>query len=68
MIEGSPQLPCLVCGAPLQVRLARGTRSGKAFLLVICPTDGRHFRGFVGDQSFVQQVADAAGGPDHDTR
>ncbi len=54
-------MPCLVCRTQLEIRLARGRKSGKAFLMVICPEDGRHFRGFVGDRDYVQQVAEAAG-------
>ena len=54
-------MPCLVCGTQLEVRVATGRKSGKPFLMVICPEDGRHFRGFVGDRDFVRQVAEAAG-------
>ncbi|MFQ6029713.1 MAG: hypothetical protein ACE5Q6_19720 [Dehalococcoidia bacterium] len=54
-------LPCLVCNTQLEIRLAKGRKSQKPFLMVICPSDGRHFRGFVGDRDFVQKVADAAG-------
>ena len=53
-------MPCLVCGTQLEVRVATGRKSGKPFLMVICPSDGRHFRGFVGDKDYVQRVADAA--------
>ena len=38
---------CPVCGDVLQVNLARGRKAGKAFLMLICPRDGRHFRGFI---------------------
>ena len=61
MTVSNQSLPCLVCGAQLEVRVARGRKSNKAFLMVICPVDGRHFRGFVGDKAFVQRVSAAAG-------
>ena len=53
-------MPCLVCGTQLEVRVAAGRKSGKPFLMVICPEDGRHFRGFVGDRDYVERVAEAA--------
>jgi hypothetical protein len=48
MNNNSEKLPCLVCGCQLAVRVARGRKSGKPFVMIICPADGRHFRGFVG--------------------
>ena len=56
MITQSPQVPCLVCHHPLILRLARGRKSGKAFLMLVCAEDGRHFRGFINDREFVAQV------------
>jgi hypothetical protein len=61
MSNDSQQLPCLVCGTQLAVRVARGRKSGKPFVMIICPADGRHFRGFVGDREYVGRVARAAG-------
>jgi hypothetical protein len=49
-------VPCLICGTPLTLRLARGRKSGKPFLMLICPQDGPHFRGFINDQAYVRQV------------
>ena len=49
-------LQCPVCHQALSLRLARGRKSGKPFLMVLCLQDGRHFRGFVGDRDFVRQV------------
>jgi hypothetical protein len=46
-------VPCLVCHNPLELRLARGRKSHKPFLMLICPIDGRHFRGFISDRQFV---------------
>ena len=48
--------PCLVCGGPLELRTAQGRGSGKPFLMLICPRDGRHFRGFINDKEFVAGV------------
>ena len=61
MNSSSGPLPCLVCGCQLAVRVARGRKSGKPFVMIICPLDGRHFRGFIGDRDFVSRVARAAG-------
>ena len=52
----SQAIPCLICGTALTLRLARGRKSGKPFLMLICPQDGRHFRGFINDQSYVKEV------------
>jgi hypothetical protein len=38
------------------LRTARGRKSGKVFLMLVCPQDGRHFRGFINDQGYVKQV------------
>jgi hypothetical protein len=53
-----PDLPCPVCRGSLTMRLAHGRKSGKPFLMVICPQDGRHFRGFINDQVFMRGVLD----------
>lgn len=59
-LEGIPAYSdtphCLVCGEPLAVRQAHGRRSKKAFITLVCPRDGRHFRAFINDQSYVAQV------------
>ena len=49
-------IPCLVCGEPLTVRLAHGRKSRKPFVMLLCARDGRHFRGFINDRSFVDGV------------
>ena len=55
-------LQCPVCGIGLEVRLARGRRSGKAFLMAVCPKDGRHIRAFINDQEYVRKDLDRAEG------
>ncbi len=57
---------CLVCGVTLTIRTARGRKSGKPFVMLICPDDGRHFRAFVSDQEFVKGVLNRAGDPSHE--
>jgi hypothetical protein len=53
------QLPaCLVCGQPLTLRIAKGRKSNKPFIMLMCPRDGRHFRGFIGDRDYIKQVMD----------
>jgi predicted RNA-binding Zn-ribbon protein involved in translation (DUF1610 family) len=49
-------LHCPVCGQPLSFRLARGRKSGKPFLMVMCLQDGRHFRGFIGDRDYLAKL------------
>ncbi len=56
MINTTHEIPCLVCRQPLALRLARGRKSGKPSIMLICPTDGRHFRGFISDRAYVGQV------------
>ena len=54
-------IPCLVCKEPLRVKLARGRKSGKPFVMLICSKDGRHFRAFVNDQEYVSRVLESVG-------
>ncbi|MFC2000143.1 hypothetical protein ACFLXE_05240 [Chloroflexota bacterium] len=49
---------CLICNGPLSIQLARGRKSGKPFVMLICQQDGRHFRAFVNHQPYVRQVLD----------
>jgi hypothetical protein len=51
------KMPCCpICGDGLQVTLARGRKSGKPFVMLICAKDGRHFRGFINHRPYVEQV------------
>ena len=50
------QLKCPVCRAALEIRLTRGRKSGKPFLMFICHQDGRHFRGFITYRPYVEEV------------
>jgi len=57
---GTPcELPCPVCSQPLAIRLARGRKSGKPFVMVLCSVDARHFRGFISHRPYVREVLDA---------
>lgn len=47
---------CLICAEPLTVKLARGRKSGKPFITLLCPRDGRHFRAFINHQEFVSKL------------
>ena len=57
------QISCPVCSSPLRISPARSRRAKnpKAFLMLACPQDGRHFRGFINDKEFVGRVFDGAG-------
>ena len=35
---------CIICRSPLSIRPATGRKSGKSFIFMVCPRDGRHFR------------------------
>ena len=57
---------CLVCKHSLDVRPSEGRKSKKPFIMLICPVDGRHFRGFITHQDYVREVMEqlkAAEGP-----
>ena len=56
VLGGSPGITCLVCGASITVRMARGRKYGKPFVMLICPLDGRHFRGFITYADYVAEV------------
>lgn len=57
MSEIRSAAPCPVCGEALDVRLAQGRKSGKPFIALVCPVDGRHFRGFIADRGYLDQVS-----------
>ena len=56
MSTSKSQPPCPVCRQPLDLRIARGRKSGKTFLMLVCARDGRHFRGFINDRTYVDGV------------
>ena len=56
MIPATQNLPCPVCQRGLTLKLARGRKSGKTFLMLVCTQDGRHLRGFVNDRNHVDGV------------
>ena len=53
---------CPVCGTGLRISPAksRKAKNPKAFLMLICPVDGRHFRGFINDRDFVASALESA--------
>ena len=52
----SSELACPVCQGRLEVRVARGRKSGKPFIMLICPASGKHLRAFITDQTYVAGV------------
>jgi hypothetical protein len=54
--KSNQSLQCPVCNEPMAFQIARGRKSGKPFLMVKCLRDGRHFRGFIGDQVYVRKL------------
>ena len=57
------QIDCLVCETGLVLSLARSKKAKKpkTFLMLKCPADGRHFRGFINDKQFVDGVIKRVG-------
>ncbi len=55
-------IPCLICKEPLTVKLTRGRKSGKPSVMLKCSKDGRHFRAFIVDKTYVSQVVERLGG------
>ena len=51
-----PRPGCPVCGLGLSLRPAAGRKSGKPFIMLKCPKDGRHFRAFITDREYVADV------------
>ena len=45
-----------MCGLRLSLSLAKGRKSGKHSIMLKCPCDGKHFRGFIADRSYVDEV------------
>ena len=56
-------IACPVCAETVETRIAQGRKSNKPFLMLVCPKDGRHFRGFINDKKLVAAVIDKAGLP-----
>ena len=56
------EIGCPVCGASLRLSTARSRKAKKpkTFLMLTCPVDGRHFRGFINDRDFVSSMMDNA--------
>ena len=54
------QIPCPLCAAPLRFSVARSRKAKvkKVFVMLVCPKDARHLRGFISDQTFVHRVVD----------
>ena len=53
------EIPCPVCGSSIAIRSAKGRKSGKPFILLVCPVSGHHFRAFIGDPDYVARVRGA---------
>ena len=50
------EINCPICSNTLSVRIAKGRKSNKLFIMLVCGKDGRHFRGFITDQAYVKRV------------
>ena len=56
MVNSKQSIACFICHSQLAFRPARGRKSGKLFIMVLCPDNARHFRGFISDQDYVAGV------------
>ena len=54
--EREPGIPCIVCGGPLAFTLSRTRRAQKPCIQVSCPSDPKHFHGFINDEGYVRGV------------
>ncbi|AOV99947.1 hypothetical protein [Dehalococcoides sp. UCH007] len=50
------EILCPICTSRLNIRMAKGRISNKPFIMLICPKDGRHFRAFISDQTYIARV------------
>ncbi len=55
------EVQCPICKESLKVSLAasRRAKKKKAFIMLVCPNDGRHFRGFISDQEYVANIVES---------
>jgi len=49
-------IKCPICSNTLTIKVAKGRKSNKPFIMMVCQQDGRHFRGFITDQKYVKKV------------
>jgi len=56
------EIKCPICSKSLSVRTAKGRKSNKPFIMLVCQQDGRHFRGFITDQQYVKTVLSTKNG------
>ncbi len=55
-------IKCPICENNLSVRPSKGRKSNKPFIMLVCPEDGRHFRGFITDQQYIKKVLSIGNG------
>lgn len=55
MNEQLTNVKCPLCQTPLRFSLAKSRKAKKPkhFVMLTCPENARHFRGFISDQLFV---------------
>ena len=49
---------CFICGEILEEVVCNGKKGRKAIMLS-CPQDGRHFRGFINDPNMVKKIMES---------
>ena len=56
------EILCPVCSSPMNLSdaVSRRSKRPKVFLMLRCPRDGKHFRGFIADSGFVSRFIESA--------
>jgi hypothetical protein len=47
---------CLVCHGPIDIKISETRKSQKPCINMRCERDGRHFRAFITDREFVENM------------
>ena len=55
-VQPVAQLTCPVCKVQLDIRPGEGRKSHKLCIVIVCPVNGKHFRGFIMGQDYVGEV------------
>ena len=51
-------MDCFICGEKLEEVACYG-RKGRKAIMLSCPQDGRHFRGFINDPGTVKKIMES---------
>jgi len=66
LIRSEMELNCPICGEAVKYTLTR-TRKGKPCVMLVCPRDPRHLRGFINHAPLLMQLLSGETGTPDDT-